>query len=162
MCKFTKAETEFLIRVLTEGHKDVVARQKQRLKKIGEARNDPDKSAFFKKASKNVPLVDADIRQYEAIWAKLKEQIERSNAPVKAKRKPVLAPKKRFMTLVFDGCHGYYIQDHEGHTLTHGYCVETTIDHLNRFRPEYVIEKGFVRGEHFAIIDGKWRLVDSN
>ena len=162
MINFTKDELRFLVRILDEGHKDLVFRQKQRLKKIEEARNNPDKSAFFKKASKNVPLVDADIRQYEDILAKLKKQIERSNAPAKAKRKSGLGPEKGFMILIFDKCHGYYIQDHEGHTLTHGYDVETTLIHLNRFRPKYVIEKGFVHGEHFAIIDGEWRLVDSN
>ena len=67
---------------------------------------------------------------------------------------------KRFMILWFDGCHGYYIQDHEGHTLTHGYDVETTLFHLNRFCPKYVIEKGFVHGEHFVINGDKWSLVE--
>ena len=106
--------------------------------------------------------MDADIRQYEDILAKLKKQIERSNASVKAKRKPVLAPEKRFMILLFDGCHGYYIQDNEGHTFSHGYDVETTLACLNRFCPEHVVEKGFVHGEHFVVEGGKWRLVHSN
>lgn len=72
MIEFTKEEINFMIGELESSYKDVVRRQKKRRELVEEARNNPDKQAYFKKASKNVPLVDAMIHRYEDVLKKLK------------------------------------------------------------------------------------------
>ena len=70
----TPKEIEFIVSVFVEQREDVRRRQKKREKDLEEAKDNPDRQLFYKKAEQAHKIAEEELLLYDSVINKLTEK----------------------------------------------------------------------------------------